>query len=271
MSSAQHTCSAVLEGESVERERLLKEHLPQVRYIAKRIHERLPSHVEVEDLVHAGVLGLMDAVYKYDPAKNVQFKSYAQFRIRGAILDSLRGLDWSPRELRKKAREIEQAHQKLEAQFGRPATEAELAAHLRLSLEELQRLLSDLHGLKLGSLEVETCSESGASGVCRYLPDAPEQDPFYCCLRQEMKDLLAAAIGELPSKDRQVLALYYFEELTMKEVGAVMGLGESRVSQIHSSVVLRLRARLQQLLAARAKRTGAPPGRQALAEKRALS
>lgn len=234
-----------------ERDRLLTEHLPEVRYIAKRIHDRLPPHIPLEDLVHAGVLGLIDALHKYDPSKNVQFLSYAKFRIRGAILDSLRELDWSPRQLRRKARRAEQALQSLQNRLGRTATEPELAREMGMELESLQQLLGELHGLHLGSLETEETVEGEPSEMVHYLPNAPEQDPHSLCLRSELKALLARAIGELPERDRQVLALYYFEELTMKEVGAALGIGESRVSQIHSAALLRLRVSLAQALASR--------------------
>src|SRR6202521_896491 len=139
--------------DSEERQRLLIENLPEVRYIARRIHDRLPSHVLFDDLVHAGILGLIDAVDKFDPTKNVQLKSYGRFRIRGAILDSLRQMDWSPRNLRRQARRIEEARRDLAAQFGRAPTEPEMAVHLEMPLVEFQHLLGDLRGLDLSSLQ----------------------------------------------------------------------------------------------------------------------
>ncbi len=232
-----------------ERERLLLEQLPQVRYIARRIHERLPRHVPFEDLVHAGVLGLIDALHKFDRSKHVQFGSYAKFRIRGAILDSLREMDWSPRDLRRKARRLEEAHNKLRSQLGRNPSEPELAVELGMDLRGLQLLLGEIDGLEVGSLRVASPHDGKEEDLCDYLPDHPEETPLVQCLRSEMKELLAKAIGDLPDKERQVLALYYYEELTMKEVGAVLGVGESRVSQIHSMAVVRLRARLSELQA----------------------
>lgn len=230
-----------------ERERLLLEQLPQVRYIARRIHERLPQHVPFEDLVHAGVVGLIDALHKYDRGKQVQFASYAKFRIRGAILDSLREMDWSPRDLRRKARQVEEAHNQLRSALGRNPNEQELAARLGLDLHDFQVLLGELDRLDVGSLRVHSPHDGSDQDLCEYLPDHSEDTPLLLCLRSEMKELLARAIAELPEKERQVLALYYFEELTMKEVGAVLGVGESRVSQIHSLAVTRLRARLAEL------------------------
>jgi RNA polymerase sigma factor for flagellar operon FliA len=234
-----------------ERERLLMEQLPQVRYIARRIHERLPRHVPFEDLVHAGVVGLIDALHKYDRGKQVQFGSYAKFRIRGAILDSLREMDWSPRDLRRKARRLEEANNSLRSQLGRNPSETEVAAELGIDLHGLQMLLGEIDGLEVGSLRVQSPRDGKEEDLCEYLPDDPEETPLLLCLRSEMKDLLTRAIEELPEKERQVLALYYYEELTMKEVGAVLGVGESRVSQIHSMAVVRLRARLAELTAVR--------------------
>jgi RNA polymerase sigma factor for flagellar operon FliA len=229
------------------RERLLIEQLPQVRYIARRIHERLPRHVQLEDLVHAGVVGLMDALQKFDHSKQVLFASYAKFRIRGAILDSLREMDWSPRNLRRKARRLEEVYNQLRSSLGRNPSETEIAAELGLDLRGLQTLLGEISGLEIGSLRVESPRDGREEDLCEYLPDDSEETPLFLCLRSEMTQLLARAISELPEKERQVLALYYYEELKMKEVGIVLGVGESRVSQIHSMAVIRLRARLAEL------------------------
>jgi RNA polymerase sigma factor for flagellar operon FliA len=245
--AVQHAYSAA--NDEAKRERQLMEQLPQVRYIARRIHERLPQHVPFEDLVHAGVIGLIDALQKFDQSKHVQFGSYAKFRIRGAILDSLREMDWSPRELRRKARQVEDALHQLRSELGRNPTEQELAGALRLDLHELQVLLGEIDGLEVGSLRVTSPRDGSEEDLCEYLPNAPDETPLLLCLRSEMKALLARAIEDLPPKERQVLTLYYFEELTMKEVGAVLRVGESRVSQIHSMAVIRLRARIAELTA----------------------
>jgi RNA polymerase sigma factor for flagellar operon FliA len=231
-----------------EREKLLLEHLPQVHYIARRIHERVPPQVLLEDLVHAGILGLMDAVKKYDPAKNVRLKHYAEFRIRGAILDSLRQVDWSPRTLRRQARRLEQAISACKAQFRRDPTEPEIAAELKMSLEDLQHLLGDLRALDIGSLQQETGEPGYGEEQLQNRVASETEDPFHQTLRAEMTTLLARAVSELPPREKEVLALYHYEELTMKEVGAVLGIGESRVSQIHSTALLRLRVRLRELL-----------------------
>jgi RNA polymerase sigma factor FliA len=231
-----------------QREQLLLEHLPQVHYIARRIHERVPPQVLLEDLVHAGILGLMDAVKKYDPSKNVRLKHYAEFRIRGAILDSLRQVDWSPRTLRRQARRLEQAISACKGRFRRDPTEPEIAAELKMGLEDLQHLLGDLRALEIGSLQAETGEPGFGEETLQNRVATETEDPYHQTLRSEMTTLLARAVSELPPREREVLALYHYEELTMKEVGAVLGIGESRVSQIHSTALLRLRVRLRELL-----------------------
>jgi RNA polymerase sigma factor for flagellar operon FliA len=229
-----------------EEERVLLEHLPIVRFLARRIHERLPQHVDIEDLVSAGVVGLMDAFSKFDPNKKVQFRSYAQFRIRGAILDSLRTLDWSPRELRRKGRAVEEAIRTLTQKLGRAPVEPEVAAELGFELEEYQTLLGDLKGLEIGTLHVERSEDSGEEELA-YIPGRPDEDPLFRCLRGEMEERLTDAISELPDRERLVMTLYYYEEMTMREIGLALGVVESRVSQIHASAVVHLRAALRDL------------------------
>ena len=242
-SGDQQEAESPRQDSAVERDQLLMEHLPTVRYIARRIHERLPQHVDLDDLVSAGVVGLIDAFSKFDHTKKVQFKSYAQFRIRGAILDSLRTLDWSPRELRRKGRAVEEAIRTLMQRIGHAPSEQEIATEMGLSLGEYQQLLGDLKGLEIGSLHMERSEDSGDEELA-YIPGSPEEDPLFRCLKGEMKQRLADAIDDLPEKERMVLTLYYYEELTMKEIGLTLGVVESRVSQIHSSAVLRMRSAL---------------------------
>src|SRR5450432_2241572 len=232
-----------------ERQRLLAEQLPEVRYIARRIHERLPRHIALEDLVHAGVVGLIDALHKYDKRKHVLFGSYAKFRIRGAILDSLRESDWSPRDLRRQARRVEEANDKLRLDLGRHASEPELAGEMNMTLAQLQALLGRISSLEIGSLRRISPEDGKEEDLCEFLPDVRDESPLARFLNSEMRELLARATSELPEKERHVLVLYYFEELTMKEVGIALGVGESRVSQIHSMAVVRLRARMMELTA----------------------
>jgi RNA polymerase sigma factor for flagellar operon FliA len=228
---------------TMEQEQLMIEHLPIVRFVARRIHERLPQHVPFEDLHSAGVVGLMDAMGKFDPSKQVKFRSYAQFRIRGAILDSLRSLDWSSRGLRRSGRAIEQAIQTLTAQLGRSPTEIEVGDELHIGLESYQQLLGELRGLEIGTLHTKRWEDSGEEELV-YLPNRPQDDPLFRYLHAEMRERLTQAIEDLPERERLVMTFYYYEEMTMKEIGIILGVLQARVSQIHASAVLHLRARL---------------------------
>ena len=227
-----------------DRDRMILEHMPTVQLIARKMHGRFPQHVELEELVSAGVLGLIDAVQRFDHSKEVQFKSYAQFRIRGAILDSLRVMDWSPRDLRRKGREIEEVIRSLTVANGRAPGEVEIAAEMGLALGQYQRLLGNLKGLEIGSLNMERSQETGEEELC-YVPGPETDDPLFRCVQGEMRERLAAAVESLPEKERLVLTLYYYEELTMKEIALVLGVVESRVSQIRASAVVRLRSVLR--------------------------
>jgi RNA polymerase sigma factor for flagellar operon FliA len=223
-----------------EQERVMVEHLPIVRLVALRIHERLPQHVPVEDLYSAGVLGLLDAFGRFDPSKQVLFRTYAQFRIRGAILDSLRTLDWSPRELRRKARAVEQAIQLLIAQLHRSPTDSEIAQKLNIPLFAYQQLLGDLNGLEIGALDSERPPDPDEEEQI-YVKARPEDDPLFRYLESEMRDRLAKGINGLPERERLVMTLYYYEEVTMKDVGLIIGVVESRCWQLHATALLHLR------------------------------
>jgi RNA polymerase sigma factor FliA len=222
-----------------EREALVEAHLPQVKFLAERLAAKLPPTVDRDDLIGAGVMGLLDAADKFDPARGVQFKTYAELRVRGAMLDSLRSLEWVPRSLRQRARALETAYRKLEQECGRPAEEEEVAAALGLSLTELHALLKELPALTLLGLE-----GSEWHYLTQQIPDDPLRNPQALYEAAEGRHRLIQAIDRLPERERQVVALYYLEELTMKEVGAVLGITESRVSQLHTQAVLRLRGAL---------------------------
>jgi RNA polymerase sigma factor for flagellar operon FliA len=226
---------------TAEQEQLMIDHLPIVRFVARRIHERLPQYVPFEDLYSAGVVGLMDALGKFDRSKHIKFRSYAQFRIRGAILDTLRSLDW--RGLRRNGRAIEEAIQTLTAQLGRAPSELEIGNELRIDLESYQQLLGELKNLEIGTLHARRWEDSGEEELV-YLPNRPEDDPLFRYLHVEMRERLTEAINHLPQRERLVMTLYYYEEMTMKEIGIILGVLQSRVSQIHASAVLHLRARL---------------------------
>jgi RNA polymerase sigma factor for flagellar operon FliA len=228
---------------TAEQQLVMIEHLPIVRFIARRIHERLPQHVPIDDLYSAGVLGLLDAFGRFDPSKQVLFRTYAQFRIRGAILDSLRTLDWSPRELRRKGRAVERAIETLIAHFHRSPTDIEIAQKLNISLAAYQQLLGELKGLEIGSLHADRSEDSDEEAM-DLIPGRPDDDPLFRYLDGEMRQRLTTAINDLPERERLVMNLYYYEETTMKEIGLILGVVESRVSQIHASAVLHLRARL---------------------------
>ena len=220
------------------------EHLPIVRFIVRRIHDRLPPHMLIEDLYSAGVLGLLDAFGRFDPSKQVLFRTYAQFRIRGAILDSLRTLDWGPRELRRKGRAVEQAIQMLTAQLHRSPTDIEIAQKLNIPLDAYQQLLGELKGLEIGSLHAVRAEEDSGEEELVYVPSRPEDDPLFRYLDGELRERLTKAINDPPERERLIMTLYYYEETTMTEIGLILGVSESRVSQIHASAVLHLRARL---------------------------
>jgi RNA polymerase sigma factor for flagellar operon FliA len=230
-----------------QREEVILEHLPQIKYIAQRIASKLPPQVELGDLVSAGVLGLLDAFEKFDPSREVKFKTYAELRIKGAILDSLRSLDWAPRSLRKKSKDLEKVYKELEQKFGRPASDKEACDAMGMSLDEFYELVDEIKGLNLGSFHELAAAdeESGGDLLVKYAPDAPQLDPFYLFHKSELVGILATAIDALPNKERLVVSLYYYDELTMKEIGEVLGVNESRVSQLHTKAMLRLRTKLR--------------------------
>ena len=232
---------------NVQKRTLVLECLPLVQRVARNLATRLPAQVELDDLTQAGVLGLLDAAEKFDRAKGARFWTYAELRIRGAILDSLRGLDWVPRSVRRRARELDAASARIQTRESRPATEAELARELELSVEELRKIQVQIHRA-MTSFRVTEGVESVVPGPGeRSLPT-----PHEILERREIKALLVTVLETLSERERLVISLYYHEELTMKEVGEVLGVNESRISQIHGKAVERLRARLRQELAPRA-------------------
>jgi RNA polymerase sigma factor FliA len=249
--TARESYAAISQLDQEERDRLVMENLPQVNYIARRIHNRVPEQVPLEDLMNAGIVGLLEAINHYDPSRGVKLMTFAKLRIEGAMLDSLRDLDWSPRELRKKGRQVEEAMNTLRSKLGYAPNETEIADEMGITLEALQGLLCDLRGLDLGSLEALASNSERDDQIYNYAPTSPEEDPLFMCMKSEIRECLTQAVSELPARDRQVLALYYVEELTMKEVGAVLSLGEARISQVHTAALLRLRGRLHELLSSR--------------------
>lgn len=226
------------------REDLILEHLPQVKLIARRIHERLPVSVSLEDLVSVGVVGLIAAIDRYDPKHDVKLKTYAEYKIRGAILDNLRGLDWAPRQQRKRAKLIEHAIAALEQELQRMPTEDEIAGRLEIPVAEYQEWLSESRGLTLGSLE-NAGSEDEGCNLLRYLADSDEHWPSQIVERAELERLLASAIDKMSELEKSVLGLYYYEEMTLREIAKLLSLHESRISQLKSQAILRLRSYMQ--------------------------
>ncbi len=239
----QNTLSEIIPKDFEERDRLILQYAPLVNTIANRMGLRLPPQVSKDDLMSAGIMGLLDAVDKFDVKKGVEFKSYAEFRIRGAMLDELRSMDWVPRSVRRNAKRLHEAYSKVESEKMRPAEDEEVAGELGLEMETFYRLLDEVRGIaiinkeELGHLVPQNDGDSNwpmnqlSVGI----------GPLDSLNLAEIKDVIARAIEKLPKNERMVVSLYYYEELTMKEIGKIMGYTESRVSQLHTKAVIRLR------------------------------
>jgi RNA polymerase sigma factor FliA len=233
---------------SLSEDELVMQELQQVYYIAARIRERLPQHVDMEDLVSAGVIGLLEATRSFDGSKNVQFKTFAKFRIRGAILDSLRETDWGSRYMRRRAREIADVTTRLEGRLGRHPVEAEIAREMDIEPEQLRRIVAQLDSLQMSGQQVSTSGDhSDSFDVIESAPDLTGLNPFEMCLKGEVKAHLADAIAKLSEREQLILSLYYREELTMKEISKVVGISLSRVSQIREETMAKLKALLEQM------------------------
>jgi RNA polymerase sigma factor for flagellar operon FliA len=248
MGTVQASVTAEVESSELQCDEFVVANLQLVVCIARQIWNRLPPGVLLEDLINDGVLGLMDAARKYDPRKQARIEYYARFRIRGAILDGLRQADWCPRSLRRMGRRHQQAIYKCQARLLRNPTEQEIAEELQVPLERLHQLVSDLHGSNLGSIDDDTLEFKVQDNLLNQASTQRREDPFGRALYAEMKTLLRKAISELPSRQRDVLHLYHFVGLSMKEVGRALGIGESRISQIHTAALICLRTRLAGLL-----------------------
>lgn len=237
-----------LHGDAKTREQLIIKYSPFVKYVAGRMAVNLPSNVEYEDLISYGVFGLMDAIEKFDPQRAVQFKTYAKTRIRGAILDELRVLDWTPRSVRQKSKRLEKAYAELESSLGREASDDEVAQFLQISIEELQKLLEETRqSLVLSLDEPDPNSDNAEQNRLNFFEDLNTPTPEQKATNKEVKKLLAESINKLSDRERLVITLYYFEELTSKEIGTILGVSDSRVSQLHTKAILRLRGRLSRM------------------------
>lgn len=236
-------------GKRVDRrtkEKLIIEYSPLIKFIAQKIAVRLPSNIEFDDLVSSGVIGLMDAIDKYDPTRDNKFKTYAEFRIRGAILDELRAQDWVPRSVREKAKQLERAHSKLEQQLSRLPTEDELIDELKISKEEYFELLNQVKSVSILSLdEAGSFNSSDRKNLLNLLDSCKVPNPISELNLKGVKEIVTKAIESLPEKQRLVLSLYYYEDLNLKEIGEVLDVTESRVSQLHTQAIMWLRRKLK--------------------------
>ncbi|MGN6274477.1 MAG: RNA polymerase sigma factor WhiG [Solirubrobacterales bacterium] len=236
-------------GDESARERLVVAYSPMVKFVAGRLGAGLPSHVEDADLISYGLVGLIGAIERFEPERGIKFETFAMTRIRGAIIDELRSLDWVPRSVRTRAREIESAQAKLEHELQRAPSEAELAAKLNMTEAELQAALLEIANSSVYALdELWTVSDSSGDQVSLLdtIADEGAADPQEALATNEVKDRLTEAISSLPEREQLVVALYYYENLTLREIGEVLGVTESRVSQLHTKAVMRLKSHLQQ-------------------------
>lgn len=231
------------------RDQLIMDYAPLIRFVAQRIAARLPSNIEIDDLISAGVIGLMDAIEKYDPSRDNKFKTYAEFRIRGAILDELRSQDWVPRSIRDKAKKIDRTYAELEQRFGRNVSDAELSDALGLQLEEYYDMVAKVKAVTLLSIdELSGPTNHDRKSLLECLENIGSKNPFTQLKSKGIRELLIKNIEELPEKQKLVLSLYYYEDLNLKEIGRVLDVTESRVSQLHTQAVNKLRNKLKPLL-----------------------
>ena len=226
------------------------EYLPLVKYVASRILTRLPQHVEIDDLINAGIIGLIDATEKFDSSRKIKFKTYAEFRVKGAILDELRAMDWVPRSTRQKASKLEKAYQFLEQKLGRSVQDHEVVEYLKLSFDDFYDMLMEARGISLISIDEfrPESDENYEHNLLEFLADPDQVLPSELSNLDQVYRIVAESIDQLPEKERLVISLYYYDELTMKEIGEIMDITESRISQIHTKAILRLRARLNNTL-----------------------
>lgn len=224
-----------------EKEELIRQYLPLVKKVVHRLSGRLPKDVDIREMLNSGIIGLVDALEKYDPKHETNFSTYAQFRIRGAILDSFRSQDWLPRSLRFKSHKLELAYQRIEQKLGRPATDEEVSRELNMPVEELQKLLSEVGSIVMLSFEELGFGHGEERFQAEDVVASKGQDPLGRLLSTEKVSLIARALDRLPEKERLVISLYFYEELNLKEIGEILGVTESRASQIRSRALIRLK------------------------------
>jgi RNA polymerase sigma factor FliA len=228
------------------KDEIIVEYAPLVKFIAQKIASRLPSNIELDDLISCGVIGLMDAIEKFDPTRDNKFKTYAEFRIRGAILDELRSQDWVPRSVREKAKQVEKAYAKLEKELGRPATDDEMCAELQCNMEEFHDLINKSKSVSLLNIDdTISMSRGDKKMMVSLMENSRSGNPFSAVNYKRAQERIKEGIKTLPEKQRLVLSLYYFEDLNLKEIGQVLDVTESRVSQLHTQAILKLKAKLK--------------------------
>lgn len=239
--------------DEMARQALVEAHVGLVRYVAGRLALGLPHYLEFPDLYSAGLLGLIQSIDNFDTSRGIKFETYAIPRIRGAILDELRSQDWFPRSLRRKAREVEEAYARLEATLGRPATDEEVASELDLTLEEFDRVMTQVSAATIVSLETELHPDEGGNvhRIIDTIADLTTAAPGDRLADEEMRDVIVGCLDELSERERLVLTLYYYEELTLREIGEVLNVTESRVCQVHTKAIFRLRGKLERKLSDR--------------------
>ncbi|MBM2828154.1 MAG: pol sigma70 protein [Actinobacteria bacterium] len=230
-----------------DKEALVEEFIPTIKYHAARIKMRVPPNIDMDDLVSSGVVGLLDAANRFDPSRGIKFKTYAEFRIRGTMLDYLREMDWFPRSIRQSSTRLRNSYSRLEGLLGRPPEEKEVAEDLDITLDELRKRLAMLSGLSVLSHD-EYQEDGDGTGIQRFLWEAAKDEAREEELLKDLKEVLAKSIDALPQREKQLIALYYFEDLTMREIGEIFGLGEPRICQLHAQAVLRLRGKLHNQL-----------------------
>lgn len=232
--------------DGMTKEEIVVRYAPLVKYLAQKLALRLPANIELDDLISSGVMGLMDAVDKYDAQRENKFKTYAEFRIRGAMLDELRAQDWVPRSVREKAKQLERVYGRIEQEKGRPATDEEVRSELKLSREEYQDLLYEVRSISLLNFDdLASLTKADKKSMIGLIENGKIPNPFAEISRNDVRQLVEKAIKELPEKQRLVLALYYYEDLNLKEIGDILEVTESRVSQLHTQAILKLRAKLK--------------------------
>jgi RNA polymerase sigma factor for flagellar operon FliA len=247
--------STIKDADELQREALVLQHLPQVRLIAKRIHDRLPAHISLDDLISTGIIGLLAAIDNFDPSQNVLLKTYAERKIRFAIMDGLREMDWVPRDTRQKTKLIEAAIFKAKQRLVREPAEEEIAAELNITLTTYQSWLTEVQSVEMARLEYASGDDQTTS-LLNFIPDDGESWPSQIVERSELERIMTTAIDRMPKMERTVLSLYYFEELNLREIAEVMGMHLSRIAQFRAQAILRLRSHLERVWLSQPRRKG---------------